>query len=148
MEKMEKVRCARPVVGIVVPSGYSFNLDGTSIYLTMAALFVAQATDVNLSLAEQLGLLGVLLLTSKGAAGVTGSGFIVLAATLAATGKIDVRGMVLILGVDRFMSEARAITNFIGNTVATLVVARWDNAFDLSKADEILARPPKPAARS
>jgi aerobic C4-dicarboxylate transport protein len=144
MEKLEKVGCARPVVGIVVPSGYSFNLDGTSIYLTMAALFVAQATDIHLSLAEQLGLLGVLLLTSKGAAGVTGSGFIVLAATLAATGKIDVRGMVLILGVDRFMSEARAITNFIGNAIATLVVARWDDAFDATKAQEILARPPKP----
>ncbi|MBI5689146.1 MAG: dicarboxylate/amino acid:cation symporter [Verrucomicrobia bacterium] len=144
MEKMEKAGCARPVVGIVVPSGYSFNLDGTCIYLTMAALFVAQATDVHLTMAEQLGLLGVLLLTSKGAAGVTGSGFIVLAATLAATGKIDVRGMVLILGVDRFMSEARAITNFIGNTVATLVVAKWDDAFDPSKAAEILAHPPKP----
>jgi aerobic C4-dicarboxylate transport protein len=138
---MEKVGCARPVVGIVVPSGYSFNLDGTCIYLTMAALFVAQATDTSMTLLEQLGLLGVLLLTSKGAAGVTGSGFIVLAATLAATGKIDVRGMVLILGVDRFMSEARAITNFIGNTVATLVVAKWDNAFDPTKAEEILVRP-------
>ncbi len=144
MDKLEKVGCARPVVGIVVPSGYSFNLDGTCIYLTMAALFVAQATDTALSLPEQLGLLGVLLLTSKGAAGVTGSGFIVLAATLAATGKIDVRGMVLILGVDRFMSEARAITNFIGNAVATLVVAKWDDAFDPTKAGEILARPLKP----
>jgi aerobic C4-dicarboxylate transport protein len=140
MEKMEKIGCARPVVGIVVPAGYSFNLDGTCIYLTMAALFVAQATDVSLSLSEQIGLLGVLLVTSKGAAGVTGSGFIVLAATLAATGKIDVRGMVLILGVDRFMSEARAITNFIGNAVATLVVAKWDRSFDASKAGEILVR--------
>jgi len=140
MEKMEKIGCARPVVGIVVPAGYSFNLDGTCIYLTMAALFVAQATDVSLTLSEQIGLLGVLLVTSKGAAGVTGSGFIVLAATLAATGKIDVRGMVLILGVDRFMSEARAITNFIGNAVATLVVAKWDRSFDASKAGEILVR--------
>jgi aerobic C4-dicarboxylate transport protein len=140
MEKLEKIGCARPVVGIVVPSGYSFNLDGTCIYLTMAALFVAQATDTPLSLAEQMGLMGVLLVTSKGAAGITGSGFIVLAATLAATGKIDVRGMVLILGVDRFMSEARAITNFIGNAVATLIVAKWDDAFDASKAGEILAR--------
>ena len=144
MEKMEKIGCARPVVGIVVPSGYSFNLDGTCIYLTMAALFVAQATDVSLSMGEQLGLLGVLLLTSKGAAGITGSGFIVLAATLAATGKIDVRGMVLILGVDRFMSEARAITNFIGNTVATLVISKWDNAFDATKAGEILVGRSKP----
>lgn len=139
MDKMEKIGCARPVVGIVVPSGYSFNLDGTCIYLTMAALFVAQATDTPLTLGEQLGLLGVLLLTSKGAAGVTGSGFITLAATLGAMGKIPVAGMALILGVDRFMSEARAITNFIGNTVATLVVAKWDKSFDESKAGQILA---------
>jgi aerobic C4-dicarboxylate transport protein len=139
MDKMEKIGCARPVVGIVVPSGYSFNLDGTCIYLTMAALFVAQATDTPLTLGEQLVLLGVLLLTSKGAAGVTGSGFITLAATLGAMGKIPVAGMALILGVDRFMSEARAITNFIGNTVATLVVAKWDKSFDASKAGEILA---------
>ncbi|MES2696504.1 MAG: dicarboxylate/amino acid:cation symporter [Verrucomicrobiota bacterium] len=141
MDKMEKIGCARPVVGIVVPSGYSFNLDGTCIYLTMAALFVAQATDTYLTLAQQLGLLGVLLLTSKGAAGVTGSGFIVLAATLKATGKIPPEGMVLILGVDRFMSEARAITNFIGNTVATLVVAKWNGDFDPSRAAAILSRP-------
>jgi aerobic C4-dicarboxylate transport protein len=139
MDKMEKVGCSRPVVGIVVPSGYSFNLDGTCIYLTMAALFVAQATDTHLTLWEQLVLLGVLLLTSKGAAGVTGSGFITLAATLGAMGNIPVAGMALILGVDRFMSEARAITNFIGNTVATLVVSKWDKAFDETKAGEILA---------
>ena len=136
---MERIGCARPVVGIVVPSGYSFNLDGTCIYLTMAALFVAQATNTAMSLGDQLGLLAVLLLTSKGAAGITGSGFIVLAATLAATGKVPVAGMALILGVDRFMSEARAITNFIGNTVATLVVAKWDNAFDASQAGAILS---------
>lgn len=140
MDKMEKIGCARPVVGIVVPSGYSFNLDGTCIYLTMAALFLGQATDAHLSLWEQLGLLGVLLLTSKGAAGVTGSGFITLAATLQTTGRKElVVAMALILGVDRFMSEARAITNFIGNTIATLVVAKWDNAFDETKAGEILA---------
>jgi aerobic C4-dicarboxylate transport protein len=138
MQKMERVGCARPVVGIVVPAGYSFNLDGTSIYLTMAALFVAQATDTPLSLSQQLGLLGVLLVTSKGAAGVTGSGFVTLAATLAATKHVPVEGMALILGVDRFMSEARAITNFIGNSVATLVVAKWDGAFDVTKAREIL----------
>jgi len=142
MHKMEQAGCARPVVGIVVPSGYSFNLDGTCIYLTLAALFVAQATDVTLTLTDQLTLLAVLLLTSKGAAGVTGSGFITLAATLAAMDKIPVAGMTLILGVDRFMSEARAVTNFIGNTVATLVVARWDGAFDQSRAGEILARRP------
>ena len=148
MDKMEKIGCARPVVGIVVPSGYSFNLDGTCIYLTMAALVLAQATDLHLSLADQLGLVGVLLVTSKGAAGVTGSGFIVLAATLASTGKIPVAAMALILGVDRFMSEARAITNFIGNTVATLVIAKWDKSFDETKAGEILAgkNKRKPAA--
>jgi aerobic C4-dicarboxylate transport protein len=147
MEKMERVGCARPVVGIVVPSGYSFNLDGTCIYLTMAALFIAQATDTPMDLGAQLWLLAVLTLTSNGAAGVTGSGFIVLAATLAATGAIPVAGMALILGVDRFMSEARAITNFIGNTVATLVVAKWDNSFDESKAGEILATRNGSAAR-
>jgi len=130
MTKMERAGCKPTVVGIVVPSGYSFNLDGTCIYLTMAALYIAQATDTPLDLAHQLGLLAVLLLTSKGAAGVTGSGFITLAATLSATGHVPVAGMALILGVDRFMSEARAITNFIGNTVATLVVAKWDGSFD------------------
>jgi aerobic C4-dicarboxylate transport protein len=139
MEKLERVGCARQVVGIVVPSGYSFNLDGTCIYLTMAALFLAQATDTPLDLPHQLGLLGVLLLTSKGAAGVTGSGFIVLGATLQMTGKVPWQSMVLILGVDRFMSEARAITNFIGNAVATVVVAKWDDAFDPKKAGAILA---------
>jgi len=143
MEKLERVGCARSVVGLVVPTGYSFNLDGTCIYLTMAALFIAQATDTPLPLAGQLGLLLVLLVTSKGAAGVTGSGFIVLAATLAATGKVPVTGMALILGVDRFMSEARAITNFIGNTVATLMLARWDGEFDRTKAEAILLKPPK-----
>jgi len=145
MEKLERAGCARSVVGLVVPAGYSFNLDGTCIYLTMAALFIAQATDTVLPLSGQIGLLLVLLVTSKGAAGVTGSGFIVLAATLAATGTVPVAGMALILGVDRFMSEARAITNFIGNTVATLVVARWDGAFDRTKAGAILLGSPEPA---
>ena len=140
MHKMERVGCARPVVGLVVPSGYSFNLDGTCIYLTMAALFIAQATDTPLTFATQLWLLAILTVTSNGAAGVTGSGFIVLAGTLEATKVIPVAGMALILGVDRFMSEARAITNFIGNTVATLVVAKWEGAFDETKAGEILAR--------
>ncbi len=142
MEKLERVGCARSVVGLVVPAGYSFNLDGTCIYLTMAALFIAQATDTPLSLTGQIGLLMVLLITSKGAAGVTGSGFIVLAATLAATGKVPVAGMALILGVDRFMSEARAITNFIGNTVATLTLARMDGEFDRTKAGVILRESP------
>lgn len=139
MNKMERVGCSRGVVGIVVPSGYSFNLDGTCIYLTMAALFIAQATDTPMGLGAQLWLLTVLTLTSNGAAGVTGSGFIVLAMTLGATGRIPVEGMALILGVDRFMSEARAITNFIGNTVATLVISRWDGSFDMTKAQDILA---------
>jgi len=145
MEKLERAGCARPVVGLVVPTGYSFNLDGTCIYLTMAALFIAQATDTPMTLANQIGLIGVLLLTSKGAAGVTGSGFIVLAATLAATGKIPVAGMALILGVDRFMSEARAITNFIGNTVATFVIAKWDGEFDRRRGSAVLAGSSAPA---
>ncbi len=133
MTKLENAGCAKPVVGLVVPTGYSFNLDGTSIYLTMAALFVAQATNVPLSLWQQLSILAVLLLTSKGAAAVTGSGFITLAATLSATGTVPVAGLVLLLGIDRFMSEARAITNLIGNGVATIVVARWENALDLGR---------------
>ncbi len=140
MAKMERIGCAKPVVGVVVPAGYSFNLDGTCIYLTCAALFVAQATDTHLTLVQQLGLLAVMLLTSKGAAGITGSGFIVLAATLDATGKIPVAGLALIYGIDRFMSEVRTITNLIGNTVATLVIAKWDGALDETKAAEILVR--------
>lgn len=138
MAKMEQVGCARPTVGLVVPAGYSFNLDGTCIYLTLAALFVAQATDTPLSLGHQLSLLAVLLLTSKGAAGVTGSGFITLAATLATTGEIPVAGIALLLGVDRFLSEARAVTNFIGNAVGTLVVARWNGDYDASKGADVL----------
>lgn len=138
MEKMERVGCDRTSVGILVPAGYSFNLDGTCIYLTMAALFIGQAMDIPLTLAQQLTLIAVLLLTSKGAAGVTGSGFITLAATLAVTGTIPVVGIALILGVDRFMSEARAITNFIGNAVATLVIARWNGDYDAAKGDAVL----------
>ena len=131
--KMENLGCDKSVVGLVIPTGYSFNLDGTCIYLTMAALFLAQATNTDLSLVQQLGILGVLLLTSKGAAGVTGSGFIVLAATLASVGTIPVASIALILGVDRFMSEARALTNLIGNGVATVVVARWEGALDMDR---------------
>jgi aerobic C4-dicarboxylate transport protein len=138
MAKLEHLGCAKPVVGLVVPTGYSFNLDGTSIYMTMAAVFVAQASGVNLSLGQELGILGVLLLTSKGAAAVTGSGFVTLAATLAAFPTIPVAGLTLLLGVDRFMSEARAITNLIGNAVATMVVAKWDGALDLERARAIL----------
>ncbi|MBK8095256.1 MAG: dicarboxylate/amino acid:cation symporter [Verrucomicrobiaceae bacterium] len=138
MTKMEHTGCSRGVVGIVLPAGYSFNLDGTSIYLTMAALFIAQATDTHLSLWQELGILGVLLLTSKGAAAVTGGGFITLAATLASTGTIPVAGLALILGIDRFMSEARAITNLIGNSLAMLVVAKWEGELDESKAGAVL----------
>jgi len=149
MAKLEHLGCAKPVVGLVVPTGYSFNLDGTSIYMTMAAIFVAQASGVHLSLAQELGILGVLLLTSKGAAAVTGSGFVTLAATLAAFPAIPVAGLALLLGVDRFMSEARAITNLIGNAVATMVVAKWDGALDLERARAILAgHEPRPEPES
>ncbi|MFL6547644.1 MAG: dicarboxylate/amino acid:cation symporter [Povalibacter sp.] len=130
MGKMENAGCARSIVGLVIPTGYSFNLDGTSIYLTMAAVFIAQATNTPLTLTNQLALLAVLLLTSKGAAGVTGSGFIVLAATLSAVGTLPVTALALILGIDRFMSEARALTNLVGNGVATVVVAKWCNGLD------------------
>ena len=130
IDKLERYGCARTVVGLVIPAGYSFNLDGTSIYLSMAALFIAQAFGVHLDLMQQLSVLGVLMVTSKGAAGVTGSGFIVLASTLSALQVVPVEGVAILLGVDRFMSEARAITNLIGNGAATLVVARSENAFD------------------
>ena len=130
MEKMENLGARKTVVGLVVPTGYSFNLDGTSIYLTMAAMFIAQATNTPMTLTQQVTLLAVLLLTSKGAAGVTGSGFIVLAATLSAVGGVPVAGLALILGIDRFMSEARALTNLVGNGVATLVVAKWTGDLD------------------
>lgn len=128
--KMEKLGCEESVVGLVIPTGYSFNLDGTCIYLTMAALFLAQATNTDLTVWQQLGILGILLLTSKGAAGVTGSGFITLAATLASVGTIPVASIALILGIDRFMSEARALTNLIGNGVATIVISKSENALD------------------
>jgi aerobic C4-dicarboxylate transport protein len=130
IQKMERAGCDKEVVGVVVPTGYSFNLDGTNIYMTLAALFIAQATGVELTLGEQIALLGVAMLSSKGAAGVTGSGFITLAATLAIVPKVPIAGMALILGVDRFMSECRSLTNFIGNAVATIVVARWEGALD------------------
>jgi len=140
MMKLEQLGCSKPVVGLVVPTGYSFNLDGTSIYMTMAAVFVAQAAGIQLSLKEQVSILAVLLLTSKGAAGVTGSGFITLAATLAAIPSIPPGGLALLVGVDRFMSEARAITNLIGNAVATVVIARWDGALDIAHARRVLER--------
>ena len=138
MAKMENAGAQKSVVGLVVPTGYSFNLDGTSIYLTMAAVFIAQATNTPLDLQHQITLLVILLLTSKGAAGVTGSGFIVLAATLSAVGTVPVAGLALILGIDRFMSEARALTNFIGNGVATLVVAKWCKALDSDRLNAVL----------
>jgi aerobic C4-dicarboxylate transport protein len=133
MEKMENLGANKACVGLVIPTGYSFNLDGTSIYLTMAAVFIAQATNTPMTLTQEITLLAVLLLTSKGAAGVTGSGFIVLAATLSAVGHVPVAGLALILGIDRFMSEARALTNLIGNGVATIVVAKWTNELDTER---------------
>lgn len=141
MSRLEALGASPQVVRLVVPTGYSFNLDGTCIYLTLASLFVAQALDVDLTLRDELSLLAVLLVTSKGAAGVTGSGFVTLAATLAATGHVPVAGLTLLLGVDRFMSEARSLTNFVGNAVATLVVARWEGAIDLAKARRVLDVP-------
>ena len=139
MEKLEAAGCPKPIVGLVVPTGYSFNLDGTNIYMSLAALFIAQACNVHLSLGDQLLLMAVAILSSKGAAGVTGSGFIVLAATLSVVPSIPVAGMALILGVDRFMSECRSLTNFVGNAVATIVVARWEHAVDLDRLRRVLA---------
>ncbi|HEY1608453.1 MAG TPA: dicarboxylate/amino acid:cation symporter [Paraburkholderia sp.] len=138
MQKLEKLGCSRSVVGLVVPTGYSFNLDGTNIYMTMAVLFIAQATNTDLTLAQQLTLLAVTMLTSKGASGVTGAGFITLAATLAVVPTIPLSGMVLILGIDRFMSECRALTNLVGNGVATVVVSAWEKELDRSKLRKAL----------
>ncbi len=138
MTKLEALGCSKSVVGLVIPTGYSFNLDGTSIYLTMAAIFVAQATNTDLSWSQKLTILGVLLLTSKGASGVTGAGFITLAATLSSVPTIPVAGLALILGIDRFMSEARALTNLIGNGVATVVIAKWENELDHARLAEAM----------
>jgi aerobic C4-dicarboxylate transport protein len=140
MDKLEKLGCSKSVVGLVVPAGYSFNLDGTNIYLTMAALFVAQALNIELTWGQELTLLGVAMLTSKGAAGVTGSGFITLAATLAVVPSIPVAGLALILGIDRFRSESRSLTNFIGNGVATVVVSGWENELDRDRLKKELSR--------
>ena len=144
IEKLEKAGCAKSVVGLVVPTGYSFNLDGTNIYMTLAALFIAQACGVHLSLGDHLLLLGVAMLSSKGAAGVTGAGFITLAATLSVVPSVPVAGMALILGIDRFMSECRALTNFIGNAVATIVVSRWEKALDVDQLKIALNAPDAP----
>jgi len=138
MDKLRKIGCSEPVVGLVVPTGYSFNLDGTSIYLTMSAVFLAQATNTPLDMSHQLSLLFILMLASKGAAGVTGSGFITLAAVLPVVGNIPVAAIALILGIDRFMSEARAITNIIGNTIATIVVAKSENELDMKQAQKVI----------
>jgi len=146
MEKLERAGAAKAVVGLVVPTGYSFNLDGTNIYMTLAALFIAQALGIQLSLQEQLLLLGVAMLSSKGAAGVTGAGFITLAATLQVVPSVPVAGMALILGVDRFMSECRALTNFVGNAVATLVVSRWEGQLDRDQLAATLNGEPAPIA--
>ncbi|WP_353476668.1 dicarboxylate/amino acid:cation symporter (plasmid) [Salipiger sp. H15] len=147
MEKMERAGCARPVVGLVVPTGYSFNLDGTNIYMTLAALFIAQSMNIDISLGDQILLLLVAMLSSKGAAGVTGAGFITLAATLSVVPTVPVAGMALILGVDRFMSECRSITNFIGNAVATIVVSRWEGQLDHDKLEKALNGELPPARR-
>ncbi len=144
IEKMERAGCKKSIVGLVVPTGYSFNLDGTNIYMTLAALFIAQATGVKLSLEEELLLLGVAMLSSKGAAGVTGSGFVTLAATLSIVPSVPVAGMALILGVDRFMSECRSLTNFIGNAVATVVVSAWEGGLDRTRLDAAMAGNPLP----
>jgi aerobic C4-dicarboxylate transport protein len=138
MVKLEQLGCSKPIVGLVLPTGYIFNADGTSIYLTMAAIFVAQATNTHLSFWDQLLVLGVLLFTSKGSAGVAGAGFVTLAATLSSMDKIPVAGMALLLGVDRFINEARAVTNLIGNGIATITIARWEGAFDEKRAQSIL----------
>lgn len=138
MAKLEHLGCARPVVGLVIPTGYSFNLDGTSIYMTMAAVFIAQATNSPLSVGEQIGLLGLAIVTSKGSAAITGGGFVTLAATLAAFPSVPVAGLALIIGIDRFMSEARALTNLIGNGIATVVVAKWEGALDVQRMNRLL----------
>ena len=142
MGKLERMGCSKSVVGLVVPSGYSFNLDGTNIYLTMAALFVAQALNIDLTVTQEATILGVAMLTSKGASGVTGAGFITLAATLAVVPSIPVAGLALILGIDRFMSEARALTNFVGNGVATVVVSKWEKELDADKMAKAMAGEP------
>jgi aerobic C4-dicarboxylate transport protein len=141
MTKMENLGCAKSVVGLVVPTGYSFNLDGTNIYMTLAALFIAQATNTTLTWEQEATLLLVAMLTSKGASGVTGSGFIILGATIAAIPSIPIAGMAIILGIDKFMSECRALTNLVGNGVATVVVARWEKALDTKKLHDVLHQP-------
>lgn len=141
MEKLQKLGCSKSVVGLVIPTGYSFNLDGTNIYMTLAAVFIAQAMNIDLSLGDQLGLLLVAMFTSQGASGVTGAGFVTLAATLAVVPSVPVAGLALILGIDRFMSEARALTNLIGNGVATIVISRWEKELDMEQMARELNQP-------
>jgi aerobic C4-dicarboxylate transport protein len=145
MEKLERLGARKSVVGLVIPTGYSFNLDGTNIYMTLATLFLAQATNTHLTIWQELSLLGVAMLTSKGASGVTGAGFITLAATLAVVPDIPIAALAVLVGVDRFMSECRALTNLVGNGVATLVVARWEGALDRDRLSRELHRGPSPA---
>ena len=142
MEKLEKAGCERTVVGLIIPTGYSFNLDGTTIYLSMATIFLAQVFDINLSLTQELTIIGILLVTSKGAAGVTGSGFIVLTSTLTILKVIPIEGLALLIGVDRFMSEGRALTNMIGNTVATVIIAKSEKAIDMKQYKAIVEGKP------
>jgi aerobic C4-dicarboxylate transport protein len=141
MQKMERLGASRSVVGLVVPTGYSFNLDGTNIYMTLATLFLAQATNTQLTFAQELGILAVAMITSKGASGVTGAGFVTLAATLAIVPDIPIQSLAILLGIDKFMSECRALTNLVGNGVATIVISRWEGELDSRKLHEALANP-------
>jgi aerobic C4-dicarboxylate transport protein len=141
MEKMERLGASRSVVGLVIPTGYSFNLDGTNIYMTLASLFLAQATNTQLSLGQELGLLLIAMITSKGASGVTGAGFVTLAATLAIVPDIPIQSLAILVGIDKFMSECRALTNLVGNGVATVVISRWENELDTAKLHQVMAHP-------
>jgi aerobic C4-dicarboxylate transport protein len=143
MLKMERAGASRPVVGLVIPMGYSFNLDGTNIYMTLATLFLAQATGTQLTLGQELTLLAIAMLTSKGASGVTGAGFVTLAATLSIVPDIPIQSLALLVGIDKFMSECRALTNLVGNGVATLVISRWERELDLPRLQEVMERPPE-----
>jgi aerobic C4-dicarboxylate transport protein len=143
MLKMERAGASRPVVGLVIPMGYSFNLDGTNIYMTLATLFLAQATGTHLTLGDELTILAIAMLTSKGASGVTGAGFVTLAATLSIVPDIPIQSLALLVGIDKFMSECRALTNLIGNGVATLVISRWERELDLQRLHEEMGRPPE-----
>jgi aerobic C4-dicarboxylate transport protein len=140
---MERAGASRPVVGLVIPMGYSFNLDGTNIYMTLATLFLAQATGTQLTLGQELTLLAIAMLTSKGASGVTGAGFVTLAATLSIVPDIPIQSLALLVGIDKFMSECRALTNLVGNGVATLVISRWERELDLPRLQEVMERPPE-----